>query len=103
MTLEIEKPLSPKTNLNNIDASQNAHLDLSCPRSVWDESTVQPGVPEDQLVFRQWKLGFFIFYGAIVLLLGGLAIIADRPGMFTSAAAPTSPAIASADTVRRPH
>src|ERR1700688_3429574 len=103
MTPAINKPLPPKTRLNNIDTSQNEHVDVSCPRCAWDKGKVQPGVPEDQLVFRQWRVGFFIFYGATVLLLGGLAVVADRPGTFTSAAAPTNPAIASADTIRRPH
>jgi hypothetical protein len=68
-----------------------------------DRSRFGRGASEDQIVFKQWRLGFFIFYGAIASLLGGLAMVADRPGTFVSAAAPTNPTIASTDTMRRPN
>jgi hypothetical protein len=45
--------------------------------------TRRPENPEDQLDFRRWRLGLFAFYSAVALLLGGLAIIADRPGTVT--------------------
>jgi hypothetical protein len=58
---------------------------------------------EHQVIFKQWRLGFLIFYGAIASLLGGFAMVADRPGTFISAAAPTNPTVASTDTMRRPN
>jgi hypothetical protein len=36
--------------------------------------TRRPENPEDQLDFRRWRLGFFAFYSAVALLLGGLDI-----------------------------
>jgi hypothetical protein len=59
------------------------------------------GASEHRIIFRQWRLGFLIFYGAIASLLGGFALVADRPGMFVSAAAPTNPTMASTNTMRR--
>jgi hypothetical protein len=56
---------------------------------------------EHQIIFRQWRLGFLIFYGAIASLLGGFALVADRPGTFISAAAQTSPTMASTNTTLR--
>jgi hypothetical protein len=53
---------------------------------------------EDQIVFKQWMFGFFMFYGVIASLLGGLALVADSPGTFISAAVATNPTIASTDT-----
>ena len=64
-------------------------------RGARDENGFRPGIPEDQVAFRRWRLGFFIFYGAIALLLGGLATVVDRPGALVSAAAPANQTIAS--------
>jgi hypothetical protein len=59
------------------------------------------GASEHQIIFKRWRLGFLIFYGAIASLLGGFALVADRPGTFVSAAAPTNPTMASTNTMRR--
>jgi hypothetical protein len=87
--------------LPRINDTGAAQLDVACARSVWNEGKARPG--EDQIVFRRWRRGFFIFYGATVLLLGALAVIADRPGTSDSAATPSTAAIASADIFRRSH
>ena len=58
------------------------------------------GASEHQVIFRRWRLGFLIFYGAIASLLGGFALVADRPGAFVSAAAPVHPTMASTNTMR---
>jgi hypothetical protein len=58
------------------------------------------GASEHQIAFRQWRLGFLIFYGTIALLLGGFALVADRPGTFLSAAAPTHPTMAATNAMR---
>jgi hypothetical protein len=63
-------------------------------------SAFDSGASEHQIIFKQWRLGFLIFYGAIVSLLGGFALVADRPGTLISAAAPTHPAMASTNTMR---
>ncbi len=55
---------------------------------------------DDQIVFKQWKLGFFLFYGAIGLLMGGFWAIADRPGTSSSAAAPIHQTVASTDIIK---
>jgi hypothetical protein len=89
------------TQLSQINDAGAAQLDVSCARAVWNESHARPG--EDQIVFRQWRRGFFVFYGAIALLLGALAVIADRPGISDSAATQGTAAIASADTVTHSH
>ena len=65
-----------------------------------DTSSFHSGASEHQIIFKQWRLGFLIFYGAIASLLGGFALVADRPGTFISAAAPTNPTIASTNTMR---
>jgi hypothetical protein len=92
----METPFSPAKRLNETDVSQHANLDVPSPRCVWDESKLPPRAPEDEIVFRRWRLGFFVFYGAMALLLvGGLAAIADRPGTITTAATAAYPAIAS--------
>jgi hypothetical protein len=66
-----------------------------------DMNGFDSGASEHQIIFRQWRLGFLIFYGAIASLLGGFALVADRPGTFISAAVPTNPAMASTNTMRR--
>ncbi|MEI9924541.1 MAG: hypothetical protein WDN50_14315 [Bradyrhizobium sp.] len=55
---------------------------------------------EHQMIFKQWRLGFLIFYGALASLLGGFALLADRPGTFVSTAAPTNPTMVSTNTMR---
>jgi hypothetical protein len=59
------------------------------------------GASEHQVIFRRWRLGFLIFYGAIASLLGGFVVVADRPGAFVNAAAPGHPTMASTNTMRR--
>jgi hypothetical protein len=66
-----------------------------------DMSGFDSGASEHQMIFKRWRLGFLIFYGAIASLLGGFALVADRPGTFASAAAPTNPTLASTNTMRR--
>jgi hypothetical protein len=66
-----------------------------------DMSSFGSAASEHQIVFRRWRLGFLIVYGAVASLLGGFALVADRPGTFISAAAPTNPTMASTNTVRR--
>jgi hypothetical protein len=100
MTPAIEKPFSPGTRLTRTDA---AHFDVSLTRHVLDASKFRPRPHEDEIVFKRWRLGFFIFYGATALLLVGVGVAADRPATLASAAAPTKPAIVSADATRRPH
>jgi hypothetical protein len=68
---------------------------------VSDLSSFDNGASEHQIVFRQWRLGFLIFYGAIASLLGGFTLAADRPGTFISEAARTNPTMASTNTMRR--
>jgi hypothetical protein len=58
----------------------------SYPQSVWQRSKYRPDNPADQAVFEQWRLGFFVLYAAVALLLVGLAM-ADRPGTVTIASA----------------
>ena len=77
--------------LNETNAAQNTHLDVSSPRCVWGGSKFRSR--EDEMSFERWRLGFFVFYGAAALLLGGLAVTTDRPATFASTAAPAKPAI----------
>jgi hypothetical protein len=65
-----------------------------------DMSNFDSGASEHQMIFKRWRLGFLIFYGAIASLLGGFALVADRPGTLVSAAAPTNPTMASTNTMR---
>jgi hypothetical protein len=66
-----------------------------------DMNDFDSGASEHQIIFRRWRLGFLIFYGAVASLLGGFVLVADRPGTFISAAAPTNPTMASTNTMRR--
>ena len=68
---------------------------------ISDMNGFDSGASEHQIIFRQWRLGFLIFYGAIASLPGGFALVADRPGTFINVAAPTSPTMASTNTMRR--
>ena len=97
MISEIEQLPSRKTDLNK------TRTGVSTPRNVWDKLSNRPELPRDSMTVRRWRLGFVIFYGAAVLLLGGIAATVERVGSLTSAATPTNPEIASADTPRRPH
>ncbi len=65
-----------------------------------DMSGFDSGASEHQVIFKQWRLGFLIFYGALASLLGGFALVADRPGTFVSTAAPTNPTMVSTNTMR---
>jgi hypothetical protein len=102
MTPAIEKPVLSKIHSAKAVFSENARLGASYPRCIGDGNRFRS--PEDEIVFRRWRLRFFFFYGAITLLLVGGFAIADRPGTGTLAAAtaPTNPAIASVDVTRRP-
>ena len=95
MTLETEVTRPSGINLVETDPSQAAHLDVTCPRSVRNESGFRPDIAEDQITFRRWRLGFVVFYGALISLLGGIAVVVDRPGTFVSAAAHKDPPAAS--------
>jgi membrane protein YqaA with SNARE-associated domain len=65
------------------------------------ESRMQnPENPDDQAAFRRWRIGFFAFYGAVALLLAGLATIADR---VATASARIGPASAAVDTTTHPN
>jgi hypothetical protein len=66
-----------------------------------DTSGFDSGASEHQIIFKRWRLGFLIFYGAIASLLGGFALVADRPGAFVSAGAPTYPTMVSTNTMQR--
>lgn len=55
---------------------------------------------EDEITFGRWRLGIFILFSTTVVLLAGLATATHRPETFASAAAPTNPAIAAAETKR---
>lgn len=65
-----------------------------------DVSSFDSGASEHQIIFKRWRLGFLIFYGAIASLLCGFALVVDRPGTFISTAAPTNPTMASTNTMR---
>jgi hypothetical protein len=58
------------------------------------------GASEHRIIFRRWRVGFLIFYGAIASLLVGFALVTDRQGTFVSAAAPTNPTMALTNTMR---
>jgi hypothetical protein len=58
---------------------------------------------DEQIIYKQWKRRFFVFYSAIVLLMGGFAAIADRPGTSGSEAAPIHQTTASADILKHSH
>jgi hypothetical protein len=62
-----------------------------------------PENPDDQAAFRRWRIGFFAFYGAVALLLAGLATIADRLATITTASARIGPATAAVDTTTHPN
>jgi hypothetical protein len=100
MTPATEKPLSVEPYFKKTDAADKPHLGISSPRQVWYGSKFRPR--EDELVFKRWRLRFFIFYGAVALLISGLAVV-DRPRAFISAGVSANPAIASANDIRRPH
>jgi hypothetical protein len=66
-----------------------------------DMSSFDSDASEHQIIFKRWRLGFLIVYGAIASLLGGFALVADRPGTFDRVAAPTNPTMASTNTTPR--
>jgi hypothetical protein len=68
---------------------------------ISDMRSFDSGASEHQIIFNRWRLGFLIFYGAIASLLSGFAVVADRPGMFVSAAVPANSTMASTNTMRR--
>jgi hypothetical protein len=95
MTPNKEVPHLSGIDPARINFSQTAHLDVSCPRSVGNESGLLCNITEDQATFRRWKTGFLVFYGAIISLLAGLAVAVDRPETSVSAAMHDNPAKAS--------
>jgi hypothetical protein len=97
MTLKTEVTHLSGIGPARIDLSQTAYLDVSCTRSIGNGLR---DIAEDRITFRRWRLGFFVFYGAIISLLGGLAVAVDRPGTFVSAAQ-HEPAMVSTDVKPR--
>jgi hypothetical protein len=81
----------PQIRLNQTDPSQNTQLNVSSPRCAWGVSKFRSR--EDEISFRRWRLGFIVFYSAAALLLGGLAVTADRLSMVASTASPTVSAV----------
>lgn len=86
-----------------IDAQQHVHANISYPRCILHRSEFRAGNADDQIVFRKWRRGFFIFYGAVALLLGGVAVVADWPATINIAAARLGPAAATAGIDRHPN
>jgi hypothetical protein len=102
MTPAIEKSTSSEPHFGKTELSQNTHLEVSFP----GHNGTRYRSPEDDVVFRRWRLRFFLLYGAMALLLfGGVSIFADRQGKatFITATATNNPAVTSADAARRPH
>jgi hypothetical protein len=97
MTPAIEKPASSKTGAGETAFSEHTRLDVSCSRFIAGGSKFRS--PDDEIVFRRWRLGVFLFYGAIALLLvAGFGMFADRPGQRTlGATAASNPAPISAE------
>ena len=98
MSPKIEKRPLQTLNSNRIDASEGLELDSACLRGILTESRIRIG--EDQIAFRRWRRGFIIFYGAMALLLGALAVAVDRSGAITAEATTAKPPIAVAATQR---
>jgi hypothetical protein len=78
----------PQIRLNETDSSssQNTQLNVSSPRCAWNGSKFRSR--EDEISFGRWRLGFIVFYSVAALLLGGLAVTADRLATVASTAAP---------------
>jgi hypothetical protein len=85
-----------QTHLNNPHTAQNTDLDVASPRYSWDKSRFRSR--EDEVSFSRWRLGFFVVYGVTVSLLAGLAVVSVRPATTASATAPSSQAMAWADS-----
>ena len=66
------------------------------PRNVAPRARI-----DDQASFRRWRLAFFIFYGAIISALAGVATVAHRPGPAITAAMQNNPPTASTEVIRR--
>jgi hypothetical protein len=81
----------PQIRLNETDTAQNTQLNVSSPRCAWGGSKFRSR--EDEISFARWRLGFIVFYGAAALLLGGLAVTADRLAMVASTASPVISAV----------
>jgi hypothetical protein len=81
----------PQIRLNETDTAQNTQLNVSSPRCAWGGSKFRSR--EDEISFRRWRLGFIVFYSAAALLLGGLAVTADRLATVASTASPGSSTI----------
>lgn len=95
MTLTIGTRPSSQVSLDETAPVQNVHPGTSFHRPIGRHSRFRPASPEDQIVFRRWRLGFFAFYSAVALLLGGVSVIAERSGTVTTATARLSPTMAS--------
>jgi hypothetical protein len=86
----VENVRLSRTYLDDPHITKNAHLDASslcCPPGK-DMSRSR----EDEIFLRRWRKGFFVFYGATALLLGGLAVISSRSETLAGATAPNSQA-----------
>ena len=99
----IDEQFSPRAPSDRASHSQDVQLDVSYPRYAWRRSGFRSQSPEDQVVFRRWRLAFLVFYSTVALLAGGLVVIANHRGTITSAVAPPSPAITLSDASRHPN
>jgi hypothetical protein len=77
--------------LSETDTAQNTHFDVSSPRCAWGRNQFRS--KEDEISFGRWRLGFIVFYSTAALLLGGLAMTADRWATVASTASPSTSAI----------
>jgi hypothetical protein len=76
MTRIIGSQLSRHPLRSATDASSN----FPDAARIWHNQRRAHDVSEDEIIsVRRWRLGFFAFYGTIVVLLSGLATLADWP------------------------
>ena len=101
MSIAIKDPPPSATDPNLADASRTENLDAGSDGCVLDARKFRQRGPAEEILIGRWRLGLFAFYTAIALMLvGGFAVVADRPGTIISASAPTNPTIASSDPER---
>jgi hypothetical protein len=63
----------------------------------------KPATLEEQVFFRKWIRGALIFYSAIALVLGGLAIANHHPIAASNSATPRTPYSVVSSTNLRQH
>jgi hypothetical protein len=81
MSLAIKETPSSAAHSNRADTSRTDYPDAGLPRCVLDGHKFRSRGSEDEVLFGRWRLGLFAFYSALALLLvGGFAVVADRPG-----------------------